>query len=112
MRLTKIEFAGSTGLFYGIGITDDFTGSTCVFDAIGRTNDVGSTGSVIMESDKLEKMKKLKQEGFEQGRVLKHGKDAQTPLTTVSLGSDEMSLWSNENSDMRPCAMGKNRAHI
>ena len=57
-------------------------------------------------------MKKLKQEEFEQGRVLEHGKDAQTPLAAMSLGSDEMSLGSDENSDARPCAMKIWRAQI
>ena len=65
-------------------------------------------------------MKKLKQEESEQKRVvLELVKYAQTPVAAVSLGSDEMSLgsdemslWSNENSDMRPCAMGKKRAHF
>ena len=44
---------------------------------------------------------KLKQEEFEQGRVLERGKDAQTPLAAVSLRSNEMSLGSNENLDAR-----------
>eukprot|EP00579_Thalassiosira_antarctica_P009853 CAMPEP_0201915670 /NCGR_PEP_ID=MMETSP0903-20130614/5524_1 /ASSEMBLY_ACC=CAM_ASM_000552 /TAXON_ID=420261 /ORGANISM="Thalassiosira antarctica, Strain CCMP982" /LENGTH=264 /DNA_ID=CAMNT_0048451331 /DNA_START=392 /DNA_END=1186 /DNA_ORIENTATION=+ len=107
-----VEFAWITSVFYGIGSNDDSDRSTGVFDTIGRTNVVGSTGSGVMESDKMKKMKKLKQEEFGQGRVLEHGKDAQTPLATVSLGSDEMSLGSNENSDARPCAMRIRRAQI
>ena len=64
---STVEFAWSTGVFYEIRSTNDSAVSTGVFDAIGRTNFVGSTGSGVMESDKLEKMKKLKQEEFEQG---------------------------------------------
>ena len=55
---------------------------------------------------KLKKVMKLKQEEFEQGRVLEYGKDAQTPLAdvhdahnSVSPGGNWMSLGSNENSD-------------
>ena len=46
---------------------------------------------------KLKKVMKLKQEEFEQGRVLEYGKDAQTPFAAASLGSNEMCL-GNENS--------------
>ena len=42
--------------------------------------------------------------------MLEHGKDAQTPLAaaydaqnSVSIGSDEMSLGSNENLDAQSC---------
>ena len=38
-------------------------------------------------------------------RFLERGKGAQTPLATVSIGSNEMSLRSNEILDARPCAM-------
>ena len=37
--------------------------------------------------------------------MLEHGKDAQTPLAAISLGSDE-------NLDGRPCAMRSWRAQI
>lgn len=52
-------------MFYEIRSTNDSAVSTGVFDAIGRTNVVGSTGSGVMESDKLKQMKKLKQEKFD-----------------------------------------------
>ena len=50
---------------------------------------------------KLRKVKKLKQEEFEQGRVLEHGKDAQTPLATVYDVHDSVSLGSDESLDAR-----------
>ena len=60
---------------------------------------------------KLKKVTKLKQEEFEQGRVLERGKeDVQTPLVLASscdahnsviLGSNVMSLGSDANSDAR-----------
>ena len=109
---STVEFAGSTGVFYGIGSTNDSAGSTGVFHAIGRTNVVGSTDSGVMESDKMKQMKRLKQKESEQGKVLERGKDAQTPLATVRLGSNEMSPGSDENSDARPCAMRIQRARI
>ena len=97
------------------GILIEFAGGTGVFDVVGRTNVVGSTGSEVMESDKLKKTKKLKQDDFEQGRVLE--RVAQTPLVlagtydthdpvshgnAVSPVNDEMSYGgSNQNSDAR-----------
>ena len=79
-------------------------------DCIGNKKE--SDQCELKKKLKLKEVMKLKQEEFEQGRVLEHGKDAQTPLATVSLGSDEISLGSNENSDARPCAMRIRRAQI
>ena len=95
---STVEFAGSTGAFYGIKGANDFSGSTGVFDGVGKTIEV-------MEKEKLKKMEKLKQDDFEQGRVLE--RVAQTPLilagvydTHYSMGpvNDELSHGRNENS--------------
>ena len=47
----------------------------------------------------LKKVTKLKQEEFEQGRVLEHRKDAQIPLAVVYNVHDSVSLGSEENSN-------------
>ena len=76
-----------------------YVGSTGVFDGVGRTIEV-------MERDKLKKTEKLKQDDFEQGRVL--DRVAQTPLILAGAYdmhdsmrpvNDELSHGINENSD-------------
>ena len=44
--------------------------------------------------------------------MLERGKDTKIPLATVSLGSDEISLGSDESSDACPCVMRIRRAQI
>ena len=80
------------------GVEDD-----CMVVAVLMTNE-----SVLgFESDCMvvavlnptnESRLKLKQEEFEQVRVLERGEDAQTPLAAVSLGSNEIGLVSDEKS--------------
>ena len=109
-----IAFYGSTSVFNESGIDVEFSVCTGVFEGVGRTNVVGSTGSEVMESHKLKKTKKMKQDDFEQGRVLE--RVAQNPLilagtynthdpvshrNAVNPMNDEISHGSNQNSDAR-----------
>ena len=101
-----VTFAGSTSVFYESRIPHEFARSTGVFIRVEKINVVASTGSEVMERDKLKKTKKLKQNDFEQERVLE--RVAQTPLilagaydTHDSMGpvNNELNHGSNENSE-------------
>ena len=95
---STVAFTGSPSVFNESRNPNEFAGSTGVFDGVGKTIEV-------MEKEKLKKMEKLKQDDFEQGRVLE--RVAQTPLilagvydTHYSMGpvNDELSHGRNENS--------------
>ena len=122
---SSILFAGSPSVLNKSRIPVSFVGGTGVFDVVGRTNVVGSTGSEVMESDKLKKTKKLKPDDFEQGRVLEHV--AQIPLilagtydthdqvshrNAVSPVNDVMSHRSNQNSDARASNENSENANL
>ena len=98
VRSTVVSI-GSPSVFGKSGNPDEFAGSTGVFDGVGRTIEV-------MERDNLKKTEKLKQDYFEQGRVL--DRVAQTPLILAGAYdmhdsmcpvNDELSHGINENSD-------------
>ena len=79
---------GSRGI-----LTEEVTGQFGTGKKSNVTTQLGSG------TKKLKKAKKLKEEEFEQGRVLEHGKCSQTPLVAVYNVHSSVSLGIDENLD-------------